>query len=47
VHFLAMGSLGGNLYSGILAASPKTGGTYTIILNKTTSAQLKEHIEAL
>ena len=47
VHFLALTVINGNLYAGILGATPSTGSNYNVVMTKTTPAELKANIDAL
>ena len=47
VHFVVLGIINGNLYGGILAATPKTGLKYTVSVSKTNPLAFKSLLKAL
>ncbi len=47
VHFVVVCTIDGELYAGILGATPATGATYNVVLTKTTPAQFKTQVDAL
>jgi len=47
VHFVVTCIIDGDLYGGILGATPANGATYNVVLSKTTPAQLRTQVDAL
>ena len=45
VHFVAAAVIKGEIYAGSVGATPVTGGSYTVKLNKTTQAELKKMLD--